>query len=100
MNAAKKGSRLERKAELELQAEGCRTWKTIRVRYRNLDIFGLFDVLALPDDGQKVRMIQVKANRCDRKTREAIRMLKVPSSIQKEIWVWKDRIGWVKEVIE
>ena len=100
INTARKGLKLERKAELELQAEGCRTWKKIRVRYLNNDIFGLFDLLALPEDGRKLRMIQVKANYCRPEVREAIRDLKVPSSIQKEVWTWKDRVGWKKEIIE
>lgn len=100
INKGGKGSRLEAKCASELKAEGGRIWKTIRVRYQNIDIFGLFDVLFLPKDGSKLRMIQVKSNRCDRATRETIRTLKVPKNIIKELWIWKDRIGWTKEVIE
>ena len=97
MKPSRKGTRIEKRCADELKAEGYLTWKTIRVQYQNIDVFGLFDVLGLAEDGSHLLMIQCKSNRCDNKLRDKIRALKVPPRIKKEIWIWKDRRGWVKE---
>jgi hypothetical protein len=72
-------------------------WKVIRVMHQSLDIFGLFDVVALHPEGEHMLFIQTKSNRCDTETRDAIAKLKMPPSCQKWIWIWKDRKYWVKE---
>ena len=95
-----KGYRIEKACEDELKTEGYFTWKTIRVQYQNIDLFGLFDVLGLASDGSHLKFIQCKSNRCDNKTREAINNLKMPKSCRKEIWIWKDRKHWIKEYYE
>jgi len=97
INRVAKGQRRERVCELELQAEGYLTWKTIRHRFLNIDMFRLFDVVGLAEDGSRLRFIQVKSERVDKDTREKIRALKMPDGCRKEIWIWKKREGWVKE---
>jgi hypothetical protein len=96
-NAIKKGYRIEKACEDELKKEGYRTWKTIRVQYQNIDLFGLFDVCALHPEGEHLKFIQCKSNRCDGKTRDAIAKLKMPKSCEKWIYIWKDRKYWIRE---
>ena len=92
-----KGSRNEKRCADELRGEGYVIWKTIRTKYQNIDLFGLFDVVALHPEGKHIKFIQVKSNRADNKAREAIMKLKMPSSCIKEMWIWVDRVGWRKE---
>jgi len=92
-----KGYRKEKLCEDELKAQGYITWKTIRHKFLNIDLFGLFDVLGLAPDGSHLLFVQVKSNRCDNEMRDRIRALKMPPSCRKELWIWKDRRGWVKE---
>lgn len=97
IQATRKGQRIEKACEDELKKEGYITWKTIRVKYQNIDLFGCFDVLGLAKDGSHLLFIQCKSNRCDTETRDRIAKLKMPPSCRKEIWVWKDRKYWRKE---
>lgn len=100
MSSVKKGYRTEKRCADELQERGYIIWKTIRVQFQNIDLFGLFDVVALHPSGEHILFIQCKTNRCDNKARNAIRTLKMPVDCQKWIWIWKDRKGWVKEFYE
>ena len=99
MNRAAKGQRVERACEQELQAQKYITWKTICVRFCNIDLFGLFDVCALAGDGTHLRFIQCKC-RTDAVARKHIRALKMPICCRKEIWIWLGRGQWKKEIIE
>ena len=92
-----KGYRVEKKCADELREKGYLIWKTIRVQYQNIDLFGLFDVLALHPDGDHLLFIQCKTNQVRNDVRDAIKKLKLPESCQKWIWIWKDRKGWIKE---
>jgi len=100
INRVAKGQRKERTCELELQAKGYMTWKTIRHKFLNIDLFGLFDVLGLAPGGDHLLFIQVKSERADNAVRDMIRNLRLPSSCRKELWIWKKRKGWVKEYYE
>ena len=113
IDTARKGSTKEKLCADELIAMGYTqdkikikdkpiplTWKVINVKWQNLDLFGLFDVCALAPDGSHLLFIQVKSNKCDTATRDAIRALKMPKACQKWIWIWKDQKGWVKEFYE
>lgn len=101
MTAVAKGSRTEKKCSDELREQGYHIWKTIRHKYQNIDLFGLFDVVALHPGGEHIRFIQVKTNRkADKATREAIGNLAMPVGCIKEIWVWFDRKGFTKWVIK
>jgi len=100
MNKVAKGTRKEKACEDELKAQGYITWKTIRHKYLNIDLFGLFDVVALHPEGKHLLFIQVKSNRIDNKVRQEIKELKMPSACQKWIWCWMDKYGWRKELIE
>ena len=97
INAGAKGCRIEKACEDELRAEGYITWKAIRAQYQNIDIFGLFDVVGVAPDGSHMRFIQCKSNRCDSKTREAVKSIRMPRACEKWIWIWKDRKHWIKE---
>jgi Holliday junction resolvase-like predicted endonuclease len=96
-NRTAKGTRKEKLCSDELNEKGYITWKTIRVRYQNIDLFGLFDVLAIHPEKDHLLFIQVKSNRVDNKMRDAIRAFKMPECCRKEIWIWKDNKGWIKE---
>lgn len=97
INKVAKGTRKEKACADELKAQGYLTWKVINVRYQSLDLFGLFDVLGLSPDGEKLVFIQTKSNRCDGKTRDRIKKFKLPKGTEKWIWIWKDRKYWIKE---
>ncbi len=97
INRVAKGQRKERRCELDLQAEGYITWKTIRHQFLNIDMFRLFDVVGLAADGSRMRFIQVKSGKVDNAVRDKVRELKMPDGCHKEIWIWKDREGWTKE---
>ena len=92
-----KGYRVEKRCGDELKEKGYLIWKTIRVKYQNIDLFQLFDVVALHPQGEHILFIQCKSNRVDKTTRDKIRSLKMPPSCQKWIYVWDDRKGWRKE---
>jgi len=100
VNKVNKGYRIEKACEDELKAKGYTTWKTIRIQYQNLDLFGIFDVCGVSADGSHMVFIQCKSNRCDNKTRDAIKAFKMPEYCEKWIWVWKDRKYWIKELYE
>lgn len=97
INKVAKGMRVEARCANELKAQGFITWKVVRVRYQKLDLFGLFDVAAIHPETGELMFIQCKATRCDNETRDKIRAFKVPVGLRKEIWIWKDRKGWIKE---
>ncbi len=96
-NKVKKGQRVEKACADELRKEGYLIWKTIRVQFQNIDLFGLFDVVALHPRGEHIKFIQCKSNRVDNITRDAIKALKMPTACEKWIWIWKDRKYWIKE---
>lgn len=97
MNKIAKGYRVEKRCADSLKADGYRVWKTIRVRFQDLDLWGLFDVVALHPQGEHILFIQCKSERVDNKMRDAIRALKMPVGCQKWVWIWKLKKGWVKE---
>ena len=97
INTVAKGTRKEKACADELEAQGYKVWRKVRTKWHNLDIFNLFDVLALSPDGEKLLFIQTKANRCDVESRDRINAFKLPGSCEKWIWIWKDRKYWIKE---
>jgi Holliday junction resolvase-like predicted endonuclease len=100
MNKTAKGTRVEKICADELKAQGYITWKTIRHRFLKIDLFGLFDVVALHPAGEHLLFIQVKSTRVDNEMRDRVRKLRMPAVCQKWIWIRKDRKGWVKEFYE
>ena len=96
-NKIRKGQRKEKICADVLRTQGYIIWKTIRHKFLNIDLWGLFDVAALHPQGEHILFIQVKSNRCDNETRDRVRALKMPPACKKEIWIWKDRKGWIKE---
>jgi hypothetical protein len=60
-----KGKRAEREAAEHYEAAGYRTFRPQESQYGETDIYGLFDILAVPPAGanDKVRLVQVKSNR-------------------------------------
>jgi len=97
INKVAKGQRKEKMCFDELKDYPYR-WKTIRHRFLNIDIFGLFDVVAANE--QEMRFIQVKSGYCPNEVREKIRACKLPPCCKKEIWMWFDHEGWRKEIIQ
>lgn len=100
MNKIKKGYRVEKRCADELKAQGYLIWKTIRVAYCNIDLWGLFDIAALHPKGEHILFIQCKSERADNKMRDQLRDLKLPPGCQKWLYIWKERKGWVKEFYE
>jgi len=99
MNKVAKGSRVEKICSDELKAQGYITWKTIRHRFLKVDLFGLFDVVALAADGSHMLFIQVKSTRVENQVREQVRKLRMPAICRK--WIWIRKPGkWVKEFYE
>lgn len=96
INKVAKGTRKEKACADELIAMGYLTRKSIRVKYQSVDFFG-FDVMALAKDGSHMLFVQVKSNFCDMKTRDAVKEIKLPKCIKKEIWIFKDRKYFIKE---
>lgn len=96
INKVAKGTRKEKACADELEAKGYITRKSIRIKYQKVDFFG-FDVMALAKDGSHMLFVQVKSSFCKMKDRDAIKKLKLPPSIKKEIWIWKDRKYFIKE---
>jgi len=94
--ATRKGTRVEKLCSDELKTDGYLTWKTIRVRYQNIDLFCLFDVAALHPDGNELLLIQCKSTRCDNGTRRKIAKLKTPAGVKNMIWIRKHGY-WIKE---
>jgi hypothetical protein len=94
MNRLKKGYRNEKRCEDQLKSLGYTTWRTKRVSYANLDMFGLFDVVAVAPGGKHLLFIQVKSNVCSKKVQEQIAAFKMPPSCHKQIWIWIDRWKW------
>lgn len=94
----------ERKAEHELEAEGYIVdWKARPFRVPKgykVDFFGRFDLMAVKD-GSPIRWISIKGHAgVPSKHRREIETFWLPDNNEKEIWVWRKRLGWKKEVIK
>lgn len=102
MNTRKKGNRIENKAVKELEANG---WIVYRVKgstkfNKDVDIFGLFDIMARNKIGKRTKWIQVKSNQKPNFTAFAEFKDNYCTTFDSvEIWVWKDRKGFIKHVI-
>lgn len=96
MNKVAKGKRKEKLCYDELIDYPYR-WKTIRHKFLNIDLFGMFDVVAAND--KEIRFIQVKSGYCPNEVREKIRAIQLPSCCKKEIWCYFDRKGVKKEIL-
>lgn len=91
MGARSKGNRNEVKAVKELETNG---WLVYRVKgatrfNKNVDIFGLFDIVA--KKGKKIKWVQVKSNR--RPPMEPFKVFKdtyCSSYESVEVWVYRD----------
>jgi Holliday junction resolvase-like predicted endonuclease len=86
MSKVAKGYRGEKICADYYKTRGYLIWKTIRHRFLNIDLFGLFDVVALAPDGSELVFIQVKTGYCDSATLKSIAELKMPSGCKKAIW--------------
>lgn len=99
INKVAKGTRKEKACADELIKLGYLTRKSIRIKWQSIDFFG-FDVMALAKDGSHFLFVQVKSNFCSMKDRDAVKNIKMPKSVKKEIWIWKDKKYWIKEYYE
>jgi len=99
INKVKKGYRLEKRCYDELAHYPYR-WKTIRHKFLNIDLFGLFDVVVA--NKTHIRFIQVKTGYCNREVIEKISNCKLPKNCIKEIWELlktKKYKGWRKHIV-
>lgn len=107
MTARRKGSRNELKAVRELEERG---WNVYRVKgatkfNKNVDMFGLFDILALYPKGfglaPKMLWLQVKSNRKpSMKPFKEFKKMYCDGPTQKvEVWVYHDYKGVVKHEV-
>lgn len=99
VNKRTKGQRLERLTEKELQKEG---YITYRVKgstkfNKNVDIFGLFDILAINSSIKK--WVQVKCQKPDLTQFKQFKSKYLLTSDIIEIWIWKNRKGWNKIIM-
>ncbi len=89
MNKVSKGNRNQNKARKLLESEGWKVYTAIRTKYHEIDILGLFDLIAYRDGYFK--LIQVKSNVCDKETRDKIRdFITDGHFVIREIWVYVD----------
>lgn len=93
-NPKAKGSKLERAAAKILLSENCTQ------ALKSGGSFGAFDLIGLVThyDGswhehwtERVRLVQVKANRCSAKERKALEAYR-----EAELWIKPDRHPWVR----
>jgi len=98
MSAVAKGTRNEKRCEDALKADGYETWRVRRTKFGNMDAFGLFDIIGWQRRSKRMRFIQVKSNRVDRKTLNEMSKAQwdMPDHCSAEVWVWIDRRGWRK----
>lgn len=97
VNTRRKGNRLEREAEKQLQEQGYDTSRMEHTRYGENDILGLFDIIA-SKPGAPFKLIQVKANQASKLEdfKEGCRQ-KVPFQHSEiEYWIKYDYQGWEK----
>jgi len=95
MTRYQKGYRIELKAKLALQLEGYTVFRTAGSH-------SLFDLIAVNKD--EVRLIQLKSTKGKPYYKKEIlgikRFKNYPAPVTKEFWVWRDRSGWIKEIIK
>lgn len=94
----------ERKAEHELEDQGYFVdWKARPFRVPKgykVDFFGLFDLVA-HKPGLLLRWISIKGHAgVPSKHRREVEAFSLADSNQKEIWQWRKRLGWKKEIIK
>jgi len=112
INTTAKGNRRQNACRKQLEADGWLTHVARRgYKGQKIDIFGLFDIVAYRaprhfqagvgvgdfthfdtfKENACIKLIQVKSNRCDTATREAIKAFIVDGVIvRKEIWIYAD----------
>jgi len=97
MNKHAKGARVENIAKKRLVAEGFIVDKKNWSRFASKDIFGLWDLIAVKDNGSRLMLIQVKSNESDFYTaRKQIKEWQplenlVYLGIECELWLWQGK---------
>ena len=104
MSSRSKGFKAERKAEQELQSQGYLTYRVKgSTRWnREVDMFGLFDILAIKKTGDVQRRVwlQVKCNRKPTlKPYIDFRDKYCSGADSIQLWVWVDRKGFQKTIL-
>lgn len=94
INTVRKGYKVERECEEILKRNGYKTYRAVRTKFNHIDIFGLFDVIAVSTT--HVRLIQCKCNGISIDDKNNILNFKCPNSISKEAWIHEDREGFTK----
>jgi Holliday junction resolvase len=99
MTAYRRGYLVELKALRELEKRGYFPFRTAKSG-------GSFDVGGIR--GREILLLQVKREKKPSnnpmkkyaKDIERLRELPVPNCVRKELWIWIDRMGWKKIVVE
>ena len=93
MNTHLKGRKLETMVAGILISDGWLVERKPWARWASKDFFSQsgagFDILALRYP--ILKMIQVKTNSCPKGVRDKLAAFKVPSGVQKEIWIYKSK---------
>lgn len=101
MSSRSKGNRNERKAQLELEAQGFLVYRVKGANnkfVKNIDIFSLFDIVA--KKGKNTKWLQIKTNRKPVLTPYKEFKDKYCSEYESvEVWVHIDRKGWRRIVV-
>lgn len=95
VNTRAKGNRIERKAEDRLEKQGYHCSRIPHTRYGDNDHFNLYDIIA-SKPGEKIKMIQVKANQKPNMTQLKQESEKVAAFKHAEVYayIWHDYVGW------
>ncbi len=100
MNTTRKGNYNQNKARKKLEQDGWQVEVARRSKYKPVDFFGLFDIIAykekpaqdmLLDKIGHFKLIQVKSNYCPPEVKRKIKEFVVDGIVvTKEIWIYKD----------
>lgn len=96
-NKKSKGNRAELEYKKMKEQQGYSCYKSPNVRFYDVDIFGLFDLLCI--NKKEVLLVQVKSNRV-RGKKEIQKFNNHPKSVKKIIAVRYDRKGWKEYLIK
>lgn len=89
INTVKKGNKNQNKARKLLEKRGWLVYTAIRVRFHEIDIWGLFDIIAHKDG--YIKLIQVKSNHCPKEVIDRIKAFCTDGVfVTREVWVYKD----------
>ena len=97
VNTKRKGNQAELEYKKMKEAQGYSCYKSPNVRFYDVDVFGLFDLICI--NKKEVLLVQVKSNRI-RDRKKIASFQNHPESVKKIIAVRYDRKGWKEHLIK